>query len=211
MREYLPLKQSKSSSLFEPAVVTSSTAIGKMFSWEAPYTANASEGSLASKNSTNITQKILHYRDFTIRYCCNDWCKSKSSSRVTTIKRYGTRGIQPVLNVAKRATKSSFGFGSRTIFNRVSKTKTKAITPANHNRHGSHKEPIRTRDNYMQSSAGKCVGAYTNSFWFSVSLVDKSGKNCTNQSQTNVKQNQSKQELQLKKHYLDWMKKCQTN
>ena len=47
----LPLKHSNSSSLFESAVVTSSTAIGKMFSCEAPYTANAKDGSLESRNS----------------------------------------------------------------------------------------------------------------------------------------------------------------
>jgi len=47
----LPLKQSNSSSLLESAEVTSKTAIGKMFSCEAPYTAKAKDGSLESRNS----------------------------------------------------------------------------------------------------------------------------------------------------------------
>lgn len=47
----LPLKQSNNSSLLESAEVTSKTAIGKMFSCEAPYTAKAKEGSLESRNS----------------------------------------------------------------------------------------------------------------------------------------------------------------
>lgn len=49
----LPLKHSNNSSLFESAVVTSSTAIGKILSCEAPYTANAKDGSLESRNSDN--------------------------------------------------------------------------------------------------------------------------------------------------------------
>ena len=57
----LPLKQSRNSSLFEPRLVTSSTAIGKMFSCEAPNTANARDGSLESKNSVKRKEVWLHY------------------------------------------------------------------------------------------------------------------------------------------------------
>ena len=45
--------------------------------------------------------------------------------------------------------------------NECRKTKTKVITPANHNRHKLSNEPIRTRSKYMllASSAGKNVRA----------------------------------------------------
>ena len=45
--------------------------------------------------------------------------------------------------------------------NECRKTKTKVITPANHNRHKLSNEPIRTRSKYMLlvSSAGKNVRA----------------------------------------------------
>ena len=77
----LPLKQSNSSSIFESAVVTSSTAIGNIFSCEAPYTANAKDGSLASRNSDKkkkrnkvklvksrlILTKIFHFLLYYVR------------------------------------------------------------------------------------------------------------------------------------------------
>ena len=45
--------------------------------------------------------------------------------------------------------------------NECRKTKTKVITPANHNKHKLSNEPIRTRSKYMlpASSAGKSVRA----------------------------------------------------
>lgn len=52
--ESLPLKQSNISSVLESAEVTSKTAMGKMFSCEAPYTAKAKEGSLESRNSEKV-------------------------------------------------------------------------------------------------------------------------------------------------------------
>ena len=55
----LPLKQSRNSSLFEPRLVTFSTAIGKMFSGEAPNTANARDGSLESKNSVKEKRSLV--------------------------------------------------------------------------------------------------------------------------------------------------------
>ena len=60
----LPLKQSNSSSLLESAEVTSKTAIGKMFSCEAPYTAKAKEGSLESRNSEKIRDNVSLSRLF---------------------------------------------------------------------------------------------------------------------------------------------------
>lgn len=56
----LPLKQRRSSRCsFEPGILISITAIGKMFNCEAPYTANAREGSVASKSSTKEIFKKL--------------------------------------------------------------------------------------------------------------------------------------------------------
>ena len=60
----LPLKQSNSSSLLDSAEVTSKTAIGKMFSCEAPYTAKAKEGSLESRNSEKIRDNVSLSRLF---------------------------------------------------------------------------------------------------------------------------------------------------
>ena len=55
----LPLKQRRNSSLSEPRLVTSSTAIGKMFSCEAPNTANARDGSLESRNSAKEKRSLV--------------------------------------------------------------------------------------------------------------------------------------------------------
>ena len=71
----LPLKQSRNSSLFEPRLVTSSTAIGKMFSCEAPNTANARDGSLESRNSAK------EKRSYTI-YWLISFCSAGESMRV---------------------------------------------------------------------------------------------------------------------------------
>ena len=48
------------------------------------------------------------------------------------------------------------------------KTKTKLITLANQKGHRQYSEPIKTRSNYMQltQSAGKCMRARYNWFWF---------------------------------------------
>ena len=52
--------------------------------------------------------------------------------------------------------------------NECRKTKTKVITPANHNKHKLPNEPIRTRSKYMSpaSSAGKRVRASRDWFEF---------------------------------------------
>ena len=53
--------------------------------------------------------------------------------------------------------------------NECRKTKTKVITPANHNRHKLSNEPIRTRSKYMllASSAGKtCEREQVAAGWF---------------------------------------------
>ena len=55
----LPLKQRRNSSLSEPRLVTFSTAIGKMFSCEAPNTANARDGSAESRNSAKEKRSLV--------------------------------------------------------------------------------------------------------------------------------------------------------
>ena len=59
--------------------------------------------------------------------------------------------------------------------NECRKTKTKVITPANHNEHTLPNEPIRTRSKYMQPtpSAGKRVRPSHDWFWFNLWLVEK--------------------------------------
>ena len=81
--------------------------------------------------------------------------------------------------------------------NECRKTKTKVITPANHNKHKLSNEPIRTQSKYMllTSSAGKNVRARASRDWLVWVLLligRESGARCFNQSQSEVKQNQSK-------------------
>ena len=55
------------------------------------------------------------------------------------------------------------------------KTKTKAITPANHNRSKQRDEPITFPSNHLQlaRSAGKITRTWCDWFWFCLSLVEK--------------------------------------
>ena len=55
------------------------------------------------------------------------------------------------------------------------KTKTKAITPTNHNRGKQRHEPITIPSNYLKlaQSAGKITRAWCDWFWFCFSLVEK--------------------------------------
>ena len=57
----------------------------------------------------------------------------------------------------------------------VDKTKTKAITPTNHNRNEQHYEPITVPSNYPQlaQSAGKITRTWCDWFWLYFSLVEK--------------------------------------
>ena len=78
--------------------------------------------------------------------------------------------------------------------NECRKTKTKVIIPANHNKHKLSNEPIRTRSKYMSlaPSTGKRVQASRNWIEFLLLIGRESGARCFNQSQSEVKQNQSK-------------------
>ena len=72
-----------------------------------------------------------------------------------------------VILVLVRIDRFQFLFLER-FSNECRKTKTKVITPANHNKHKLPNEPIRTRSKYMSpaSSAGKRVRASRDWFEF---------------------------------------------
>jgi len=55
------------------------------------------------------------------------------------------------------------------------KTKTKAITPTNHDRGKQHDEPITIPSNYLKlaQSAGKITCTWRDWFWFCFSLAEK--------------------------------------
>ena len=73
------------------------------------------------------------------------------------------------------------------------KTKTKVITSANQKGGRQSSKPIKTRSNYTKptQSAGKCVRASHDWFWFHFWLVEKNGARTLNQSLSEVMQNQT--------------------
>ena len=80
------------------------------------------------------------------------------------------------------------------------KTKTNAITMANHNKRKQHNGPVRTWSKYMwpAPSAGNWrVHASRNWFWFSIWLVEQVEQIFLNQSQGIIKLNQSNSGLLL--------------